>query len=335
MLSHHNLLSNAMAVVDTFEHETEVELRLNFLPLSHIYARTCDVYTWLSRGSELALTQSRDTIVDDCKRFRPTLINGVPFFYERIRQKLVDAGKADQPGVLKSSSAATFEVVSAVGGALAEHTYDYYVNQQGVLLLQGYGMTESSPVISFSKPDAHRSGSAGVAIRDIELKIADDNEILTRGPHVMLGYWKDDDATRVAIQDGWLHTGDLGSLDDDGFLRITGRKKEMIVTSTGKNIFPKSYRRIALSRPTDTASDCRGRSAGLPGSPDRTRPGCPAARIKKSGFGSSGESRQSGIRGCENCFGSESNNVSPNWRNTNKFRCLPFWIADSHPKVAT
>ncbi len=238
MLSHENLLSNAQAVADTFEAEKVTELRLNFLPLSHIYARTCDVYTWLIRGSELALTKSRETIIDDCKRFKPTMINGVPFFYERVRQKLVAAGKADQPGVLQALLGGKIRVCFCGGGALAEHTYDYYVNQQGVLLLQGYGLTESSPVISFSTPDYHQAGSAGVAVRGIELRIAEDGEILTRGPHVMLGYWKDEAATRQTIRDGWLYTGDLGTLDAEGFLRITGRKKEMIVTSTGKNVFP-------------------------------------------------------------------------------------------------
>lgn len=238
MLSNDNLLSNASAVADTFENETEVDLRLNFLPLSHIYARTCDVYTWLVRGSELALTRNRETIIEDCRRFKPTLINGVPFFYERVRQKLVEAGKADRPGVLKALLGDRIRVCFCGGGALAEHTYDYYVNQQGVLLLQGYGLTESSPVITFSTPDRHKAGSAGVAIRGIELKIAEDGEILTRGPHVMLGYWKDEAATQQTVRDNWLHTGDLGTLDADGFLRITGRKKEMIVTSTGKNVFP-------------------------------------------------------------------------------------------------
>ena len=238
MLSHDNLLSNAQAVADTFENEKETDLRLNFLPLSHIYARTCDVYTWLIRGSELALTQSRETIIDDCKRFKPTLINGVPFFYERVRQKLVESGKADQPGVLKALFGGRIRVCFCGGGALAEHTYDYYVNRQDMLLLQGYGLTESSPVISFCTPHQHKPGSVGVAIRGVDVRIAEDGEILTRGPHVMLGYWKDEQSTRETIRDGWLCTGDLGTLDNEGFLRITGRKKELIVTSTGKNVFP-------------------------------------------------------------------------------------------------
>ncbi len=104
--------------------------------------------------------------------------------------------------------------------------------------MQGYGLTESSPVISFSTLENHGVGQAGHPLPGVEVKIADDDEILTRGPHVMLGYWKDSEATEQVIRDGWLHTGDLGALDEQGRVKITGRKKEMIVTATGKNVFP-------------------------------------------------------------------------------------------------
>ena len=104
-------------------------------------------------------------------------------------------------------------------------------------MCQGYGLTESSPVITMSTPENNRLGCAGRAIGGIELKIADDGEILTRGPHVMIGYWNKPADTAATIENGWLHTGDLGALED-GFLRITGRKKELIVTSAGKNVAP-------------------------------------------------------------------------------------------------
>jgi long-chain acyl-CoA synthetase len=236
MLSQRNLLFNATKMAQTFEGEP-LEVRLNFLPLSHIFARTCDVYTWLVRGAELALTQSRDTIIDDCKRFRPTVINGVPFFFERVRQRLVEAGKADNPGVLQQLFGGRLRGCFTGGGALADHTYDYY-EQQGVPLMQGYGLTESSPVISFSTLETNKRGTAGQALEGIELRLANDGEILTRGPHVMLGYWRDPAATAKTLRNGWLHTGDLGTLDPQGHLRITGRKTEMIVTATGKNVFP-------------------------------------------------------------------------------------------------
>ncbi len=236
MLSQRNLVTNATALVDTFRDEPQ-ELRLNFLPLSHIFARTCDLYTWLARGSELALTQSRETIIDDCKRFHPTLINGVPFFFDRVRQKIEEKGFAEQPGILRKTLGGQIRGCFSGGGALGDHTYDYY-ESQGVPLMQGYGLTETSPVISFSTLQERQRGSAGPLLDGVEVKIAADGEILTRGPHVMLGYWNDDFATNSIFKDGWLSTGDLGRIDDRGHLWITGRKKEMLVTSTGKNVFP-------------------------------------------------------------------------------------------------
>ena len=108
----------------------------------------------------------------------------------------------------------------------------------GVLLLQGYGLTESSPVISFNRKDVHKIESVGQPIPGVEVRIAADGEVLTRGPHVMKGYWKNAPATAEALQDNWLHTGDLGRLDADGYLHITGRKKELLVLSNGKKVVP-------------------------------------------------------------------------------------------------
>jgi long-chain acyl-CoA synthetase len=123
------------------------------------------------------------------------------------------------------------------GAALPDHVAEFFW-LEGVSLVQGYGLTESSPVITTGTPRKHKLGTVGPAIKDVEVKIADDGEILTRGPHVMLGYWKRPDETAAAVRDGWLHTGDLGALDADGYLKITGRKKELIVTAGGKNIAP-------------------------------------------------------------------------------------------------
>jgi long-chain acyl-CoA synthetase len=116
-------------------------------------------------------------------------------------------------------------------------------------LYEGYGQTESSPVISFNRPDYRKVGSVGQAIPDVEVRIADDGEILTKGPHVMLGYWNDPEATRTTIVDGWLHTGDVGHLDNDGFLFITDRKKDLIITSGGKNVAPSELERLLTSDP--------------------------------------------------------------------------------------
>jgi long-chain acyl-CoA synthetase len=195
------------------------------------------LYTWLARGSRLALARSHHTIIDDCKRFAPTLINGVPYFFERVRQKLIEAGVADEPDKLREVLGGKIRGCCSGGAALPIETFDFF-ESRGVPLLQGYGLTESSPVISLSTLDIRKRGTAGRPLNSVEVSITDDGEILTRGPHVMLGYWQDDAATHEVIRDGWLHTGDLGAIDDEGYLCITGRKKEIIVTTTGKNIFP-------------------------------------------------------------------------------------------------
>ncbi|MEO8497718.1 MAG: AMP-binding protein, partial [Planctomycetota bacterium] len=123
------------------------------------------------------------------------------------------------------------------GAALPVHVFDFFMKHD-VPLLQGYGLTESSPVITLSSEHGVKRGAVGRAIPEVEVRIAGDGEVLTRGPHVMLGYFKNQAATEEVIRDGWLHTGDIGRLDEEGYLFITGRKKELIVTSGGKNIAP-------------------------------------------------------------------------------------------------
>jgi long-chain acyl-CoA synthetase len=236
MLTQRNLASNAVATLAAFE-QTRDDLRLNFLPLSHIFGRTCDLYTWIVTGSQLALAQSRETVVDDCRTFRPTLVNGVPYFFDRVYRAIRDAGKAERPGSLRDYLGGRLRMVCAGGAALPDHVFDFFT-AQGVPILQGYGLTETSPVISASTPTRNKKGAVGPPIPGVEVRIADDGEILTRGPHVMVGYYKQPQATAEVLEDGWFHTGDLGALDDDGFLKITGRKKEILVTTGGKNVAP-------------------------------------------------------------------------------------------------
>jgi long-chain acyl-CoA synthetase len=236
MLTQANLASNAVATVQAFGSAPD-KTRLNFLPLSHIFARTCDLYCWLVEGSRMAIAESRETVIADCQAVQPTYLNGVPHFYDRIYRGLADAGKRDQPGAVKALLGGAIEQCCAGGAALPDYLYDFF-HGQGVPLLQGYGLSESSPVITLSTRDQTRRGSCGRAIPGVEIKIAADGEILTRGPHVMRGYYDNPAATAEVLDDGWLKTGDLGRLDDDGFLYITGRKKEILVTLGGKNIAP-------------------------------------------------------------------------------------------------
>jgi long-chain acyl-CoA synthetase len=236
MLTQHNLASNTLATIDAFGSD-EDDLRLNFLPLSHIFARTCDLYCWLASGTRMAIAESRDTVIADCHAVKPTILNGVPHFYDRVYRGLCERGLAEIPGALKMALGGEVRICCGGGAALPVHLFDYF-HSHGVPLLQGYGLTESSPVISLSSEKAFRRGASGRPIGGIEVRIADDGEILTRGPHVMLGYYENPQATAEVLKDGWLHTGDLGHLDADNFLTITGRKKEILVTLGGKNVAP-------------------------------------------------------------------------------------------------
>lgn len=236
MLCQRNLAANAIGTLEAFGVEPD-DLRLAWLPMSHIFARTCDVYTWIAGGGRLALAEGPDTVTACCRELRPTLINGVPYFFEKVQRYLVEQGLADQPGVLPAVFGGQLRAACSGGAPLPDHVAHFY-NRRGVFLCQGYGLTESSPVITAGTPRAMKIGTSGRPIPGVEVRIADDGEVLTRGPHVMLGYWNKPAATAEALRDGWLHTGDLGQVDTDGFLAITGRKKELIVTAAGKKAVP-------------------------------------------------------------------------------------------------
>lgn len=247
MLCHENLASNAWGSLAMCGIEPE-DLRLQWLPLSHIFARTCDLYTWILGGTRLALVAGPDALLPACQELRPTLLNGVPYFFEKVMRGLIERGQADLPGVLSAAFGGRMRGCVSGGAPLPRHVAEFY-EARGLPLLEGYGMTEASPVITFSRSDAYKLGSVGRALDGVEVRIAPDGEILTRGPHVMLGYWNRPEDTARTIVDGWLHTGDLGQLDADGFLWITGRKKELIVTSGGKNVAPVALEALLMGDP--------------------------------------------------------------------------------------
>jgi long-chain acyl-CoA synthetase len=236
MLTHRNLASNALATLEAFDHRSD-DLRIGWLPLSHIFARTCDLYTSIAGGCPVALSDSPEQVSSDCRELHPTLINGVPYFYEKVMRYLIEHQLADFPGALATAFGGRLRAACSGGAPLPDHVARFY-NERGVFLAQGYGLTESSPVITLGTPQAMKIGTVGRAAPGVEVRIADDGEVLTRGPHVMLGYWNKSAATAEVLCDGWLRTGDLGQLDAKGFLTITGRKKELIVTSAGKKAAP-------------------------------------------------------------------------------------------------
>ncbi len=241
MLTHSNLTSNALGCCAAFETNVD-DVRLAWLPFSHIFARTCDLYTWLARGSQLAIIENREHIIPACNKVHPTLMNGVPYFFEKVKQRLEQAGRiglAEPSGktYLQLLLGGSTRACCCGGAALPRHVAEFFF-REGMPLLEGYGLTESSPVITTSTPQHYKIGCVGRPIDGVEVRIAGDGEILTRGPHVMLGYWNRPADTAETIREGWLHTGDSGELDSEGYLRITGRKKELIVTAGGKNIAP-------------------------------------------------------------------------------------------------
>ncbi|PQO41858.1 hypothetical protein C5Y96_00350 [Blastopirellula marina] len=236
MLTHRNLAFDALAVVHAYE-EKPADKRLSFLPFSHLYARTCDVYTWMARGSQLALAHSRETILADCQAIQPKLINGVPYFYQKVVEGLKAKGKLNSPGTLQTALGGEVRMCASGGAPLAGWVIEAF-EKQGLTLLEGYGMTEASPVISVSTEGAHRAGSVGMKLDGIEVRISEQGELETRGPHVMKGYYHDDEATRQVMDGDWLRTGDIGLIDNEGFLWITGRQKEMLVLSTGRKVNP-------------------------------------------------------------------------------------------------
>jgi long-chain acyl-CoA synthetase len=242
MLSQRNLAWNAAATADAHGGSPD-QVRINILPLSHIYARTCDLYTWVYRGSKLVLAESRETLVRDCQLVQPTVLNGVPYLYERIAERVRAAGVP-----LRALFGERMKQLTCGGAAIAADVEAWY-ESQGMPLLPGYGLTESSPVISVSTPAARKVGTVGQPLAGLDVRIAADGEVLVRGPNVMLGYWQDDAATTDAIHDGWLHTGDLGALETDGLLTIRGRKKELIVLSTGKNVSPTRVESLLTASP--------------------------------------------------------------------------------------
>lgn len=236
MLSQRNLVSNTVAMSVAAVPSSD-EIRLCLLPLSHIYARTCDLYTWLVHRGRMVLAESRETLFRDCQVAAPNAINAVPYFYQKVVDRLRSAGGAlDAEALQRALGGALRRCYS--GGAPLPPEVDRFFAERGLPILCGYGLTESAPVISATIPGEYQSGTVGPPLPGVEVRLADDGEVLARGPNIMLGYWQNDAATARAIQDGWLHTGDLGEWGVAGHLRIVGRKKEMIVLATGKKVAP-------------------------------------------------------------------------------------------------
>jgi long-chain acyl-CoA synthetase len=275
MLSNENLAwtANAAIKITTIG---STDCSLSYLPLSHIAEQMFTLHIPITTGARVYFAESIEAVPENLKEVQPTIFFGVPRIWEKfhagIASKLKDASGVKAKLVqwaLKvgwesnkrpnSHKGLQYELANklifsklkpaigmgnarvCVSGAapIAREVLEFFASLD-LVVLEVYGQSEDTGPTSFNTPDKYRFGSVGPAIPGVEVKIAEDDEILVKGPNVFLGYYKDEEATNDALSNGWLHSGDLGAFDSDGFLNITGRKKDIIITAGGKNITPKN-----------------------------------------------------------------------------------------------
>jgi len=287
MLTHQNLVSNIKSSASVIPIGPDDTL-LSFLPLSHSFERMAGYYTAFACGATIAYAESVETVRDNMLEVRPTIVTTVPRLFERIysriakqvdssppvRQKIFrwavgvgrEYARVSKQGSLTASLRAKHAVADRLvfsklrartggrmkffvsGGAALGRQFGEFFEAVGLSIIEGYGLTESAPVISANRLDNYKFGSVGKPIPGVEVAIAHDGEILARGPNIMQGYWNDKSATREVLDDqGWLHTGDIGIQDAEGFLYITDRKKHLFVSSGGKNIAPQPIESLFMS----------------------------------------------------------------------------------------
>lgn len=288
MQSHGAILHNCRGAHDRLQElGLDRERFLSFLPLSHAYEHTAGQFFPISIGAEIYYAESLDKLSTNMAEAKPTLMTAVPrlyeILYERIRKgvaktgglkaklfaKAVELGQKDyaNPGLLSGPERLLNRLLDLLvrrkvakrfggklkalisGGAPLNDEVGLFFTALGLRLLQGYGLTESAPVISCNRPRHNKLGTVGPPLTATEVRLAEDGEILVRGELVMQGYWGDKAATAAAIRDGWLYTGDVGRIDEEGYLRITDRKKDILVNSGGDNISPQRVEGILELEP--------------------------------------------------------------------------------------
>lgn len=262
MLSHRNVASNARTLIDVFPFGPDERL-LSVVPLSHMFGMTCDLLAPLAAGKTVVYPVSRQpaVLVRTFREFKVTMFlivpQGLRLLSNAIERKVDAAGKRRQferlhalaPRLPRFARRLLFRPVLsqfggrlrtfAVGASALDPELAHRWSHMGIDCLQGYGATEMSPVISFTRPSRNRVGTVGEAIPGVAIRIADDGEVLVRGPNRFIGYWRNPEATAAVIDaGGWYHTGDVGELDAEGYLTLRGRKKDMIVLPDGQNVYP-------------------------------------------------------------------------------------------------
>jgi len=269
MLSQRNLASNLMAMTK-FVNITEEDRFLMVLPIHHTYACTCGLLCPLYKGSSVHFAKSLKTVVEDLQQVRATILLSVPLMYDKMFKRIhksigerkvlshligsvIRATDVLQVIGWKGSKRQVFKEIHErfggcirlfiAGGAAQDPLVAKGLREFGFNVLQGYGLTETSPILTLNQLENFRDDSAGLPLPGTHLMIHDKDpegvgEIWAKGPGVMLGYYKNEAATRDTFDGEWFRTGDLGKLDDDGFLHISGRKKNVIISKSGKNVYP-------------------------------------------------------------------------------------------------
>ena len=285
MLTHKSIISNILGANELVkELEVKDHKFLSIIPLSHAYEHTAGFFLPILIGAEIFFNENRDQIVNDLLSVKPSLMTAVPRLYEvlhkKINNQLSNQSKITQKLFSKTIELGTkkfekhellfieklqdFALDKLVrkkiqkkfggnlkafisGGAALNEQVGLFFQSLGINILQGYGQTECSPLISCNPINNIKINSVGPVIKGIDIKLSKQNEILVKGNSLMKGYWKDKKNTNNVIIDGWLHTGDLGSIDEDGYLYISGRINEMIVNSGGENIAPVPIENLLIS----------------------------------------------------------------------------------------
>lgn len=233
MLTHRNLAENATALDMGYEPGMVI---LSVLPIHHAYCLSMDILKGTSIGAIICINDSLLRVAKNIKLFEPNMILMVPLMVETLAKKLEEASWIPAPLVKAKVFGKQFHTVCS-GGAYLNPAYIDLFQKYGITILQGYGMTECAPVISTNSNDARKAGSIGKCMPNCEAKIVDE-EIWVKGTSVMQGYYNMPEETAQTLEDGWLKTGDLGYIDEDGFLFLTGRKKNLIITPNGENVSP-------------------------------------------------------------------------------------------------
>jgi long-chain acyl-CoA synthetase len=286
VLTHNNILSNVQAALDSFP-INNTDVFLSFLPLCHIFERMAGYYTAFAAKCVVCYAESIETVAQNLIDVKPTIMTSVPRLFERINTKIIknvdsqplskqkifywamDVGvrynEHKKTGSIPSSLRLKNKIADKLvfkklrdrtggnlrffisgGAALPLHLGKFF-EAIGIIIVEGYGLTESSPVIAANRLDDYKFGTVGKPFPGVEIKIASDGEILAKGPNIMQGYYKNKKETETTIKEGWLYTGDIGVFDADGFLMITDRKKHLFKTSAGKYIAPNPIESLFLA----------------------------------------------------------------------------------------